>query len=255
MFYHHSRFLGDGIAVTFHKAAQLLLRPLLIEHRIVLDGFHQPIEAVNGRVVLQHIQNEAFLDRLFHRINMERSVLDSVAVLIRNAEGFQCFVLRSGGKRKIAGIVQQLAPFHHSVDLILVIHFVIGSKPGKCKVHLRRVSSALPGMSLIDDNGETVILVFRSDLRNDVRELLDRGDNNTLSIRNGFRKIAGMLCPCDRVADLHELLDRIPNLLVKNPAIRDYDHGIQHRTTVLFKPNQLMSKPSDRVGFSAACKV
>ena len=110
-------------------------------------------------------------------------------------------------------------------------------------------------MSLIDDNGEMVILVFRSNLRNDVRELLNRGHDNTLSICNGFRKIAGVLRPCDRVADLHELLDRIPNLLVENPAVGDYDNGIQHRTTVLFKPNQLMSKPSDRVGFAATCAV
>ena len=47
MIYHHSRFLGNGIAVAFHKAAQLLLRPLLIEHRVILDGLHQLIEAVD----------------------------------------------------------------------------------------------------------------------------------------------------------------------------------------------------------------
>ena len=129
MICHHSRFLGNGIAVAFHKAAQLLLRPLLIEHRVILDGLHQLIEAVDRRIVLQHIQNEPFLDCLFHRINMERSVLDIVAVLIRNAEGFQCFVFRGCGKRKVAGIVQQFTPFHHGVDLILVIHLVIGSKP------------------------------------------------------------------------------------------------------------------------------
>ena len=204
---------------------------------------------------MQYIQNESFLDRLFHRINMERSVLNIVAILIRNAEGFQRFILRGSGKRKIAGIVQQFASFHHSVDLILIVHFVIGSKPGKRKVHLRRVPSALSGMSLIDDNGEMVIFVFRSDLRNNVRELFNRGNNNTLSICNGFRKITGVLCPCDCVANLHKLLDCVPNLLIKNPAIRDYNNGIQHRATVLFQPDELMSKPCDRVGFAAACAV
>ena len=178
-----------------------------------------------------------------------------VTVLIWNAECFQRFILRGCGKRKVAGIVQQFAPFHHGVDFILVVHFVIGSKSGKRKVHLRRVSSALSGMSLIDDNGEMVILVFRSDLRNDVWELFNRGDNNTFSIRNGFRKIAGVLRPCNRAADLHKLLDRIPNLLVENPAVSDYDNGIQHRTAVLLKSDKLVSKPSDRVGFTAACAV
>ena len=38
-------------------------------------------------------------------------------------------------------------------------------------------------MSLINDDGEMVILAFRANLRNDVREFLDRGDDNTLSIR------------------------------------------------------------------------
>jgi len=106
MFYHHSRFLGNGIAVAFHKAAQLFLRPLLIEHRVILDGLHQLIEAVDRRVVLQHIQNESFLDRLLHRINVERSVFNIVTVLIWNAECFQRFILWGCGKRKVAGIVQ-----------------------------------------------------------------------------------------------------------------------------------------------------
>ena len=129
MIYHHSRFLCNGIAVAFHKAAQLLLRPILIEHRVILDGLHQLIEAVDRRVVLQHIQNESFLDRLLHRINVERSVLNIVTVLIWNAECFQRFILWGCGKRKVAGIVQQFTPFHHGVDLILVIHLVIRSKP------------------------------------------------------------------------------------------------------------------------------
>jgi len=110
-------------------------------------------------------------------------------------------------------------------------------------------------MSLIDDNCEMVILVFCSNLWNDVRELLNRGHDNTLSVCNGFRKIAGVLRPCDRVADLHELLDSIPNLLVENPAVGDYNNGIQHRATVLLKSDELVSKPSDRVGFAAACAV
>ena len=64
-----------------------------------------------------------------------------------------------------------------------------------------------------------------------------------------------MLRPCNRAADLHKLLDRIPNLLIKDTAVSDYDNGVQHRATVLFQPDELVSKPSDRVGFSAACAV
>ena len=184
---HHSRFLGNGVAVAFHKASEFLLRPLFIEHRIVLDGFHQFIETVDGRIVFQHIQNKAFLDGLFHGIDMERSVLDGITILIRNTEGFQCFVFRRSGERKIAGIIQQFASLHHGVDFIFIIHFVIGSKAGERKVHLRRVSAALPGVRLVYDDGKTVILVFSSNLRNDIRKLLNRGDDNALSVRDCFR--------------------------------------------------------------------
>ena len=182
--HHHSGFLGDGIAVAFNKAAQLFLCPLLVEHRVVLDGLHQSIKAVDWRIALQHIQNKAFLDGLFHRIHMERSVFDVVSILERNAEGLQRFVLRSGCERKVAGVVQQLAPLHHGIDLVLIIHLVIRSEPGECKVHLRRISAALTGVRLVNNNGKAVILVFCPDLRDNVREFLNRSNDDTLSIGN-----------------------------------------------------------------------
>ena len=48
---HHSRLFSNGVAVAFHKATELLLRPLFVKHRIVLDGFHQFVKAVDGRIV------------------------------------------------------------------------------------------------------------------------------------------------------------------------------------------------------------
>ena len=64
-----------------------------------------------------------------------------------------------------------------------------------------------------------------------------------------------MLCPCHSIADLHELLDGIPNLLIQDAAVGDNNNGIQHRMSIQLKSNELMGKPCDRVGFSAACTV
>ena len=64
-----------------------------------------------------------------------------------------------------------------------------------------------------------------------------------------------MLRPCNCIAHLHKLLDGIPYLLIQDAAVGYHNNGIQHRTTILFKPDDLMSKPCDRVGFSAARTV
>ena len=71
----------DRVVVALDVAAQLLLRPLGVELRIVLDRLDQPVVAVDRRVVLEHVEDEALLDRLLHRVAVERPVLDLAAVL------------------------------------------------------------------------------------------------------------------------------------------------------------------------------
>ena len=79
---HHGNFLLYGIAVTLHKIAEFLMSALLVKHRIVLDGLHQFVEAVDGRVILKHIKDKSLLNGLLHRVHMERAMSDILAVLI-----------------------------------------------------------------------------------------------------------------------------------------------------------------------------
>ena len=161
----------------------------------------------------------------------------SVFIHNKYAESLQCLILRCGRKGKIAGIIQQLTPFHHSVDFVLVVHLIIRGKPGEGKIHLRRVASALPGMRLINDNSETILFVSGSNLRNNVWEFLNRGNNDALAVCDGFGKIAGVFCPGHSIADLHKLLDGIPDLFIEDTAVSDYNDRVQHRTPILFKSN------------------
>ena len=71
-------------------------------------------------------------------------------------------------------------------------------------------------MRLVDDDGELVILMFLPNLRDDVRELFNRRYNDALAILYGLTQITGMFCPCYGVLDLHELFDRIADLLIQN---------------------------------------
>ena len=66
----------DRVVVALDVAAQLLLRPLGVELRVALDRLDQLVVAVDRRVVLEHVEDEAFLDRLLHRVAVERPVLD-----------------------------------------------------------------------------------------------------------------------------------------------------------------------------------
>ena len=66
----------DGVVVALDVAAQLLLRPLGVELRVALDLLDQLVVALDRRVVLQHVQDEALLDGLLHRVAVERPVLD-----------------------------------------------------------------------------------------------------------------------------------------------------------------------------------
>ena len=74
---HHDLGLEpDRVVVALDVAAQLLLRPLGVELGVALDRLDQPVVAVDRRVVLEHVEDEALLDRLLHRVAVERPVLD-----------------------------------------------------------------------------------------------------------------------------------------------------------------------------------
>ena len=77
---HDLRLFADGMVMGFDIAPQLLLRPLGVELRVILHRLHEPVVALDRRVVLQHVEDEALLDGLLHRVAVEGDVPDLAAL-------------------------------------------------------------------------------------------------------------------------------------------------------------------------------
>ena len=80
--------------------------------------FNQPVVRLVGRVVLEHIEDEAFLDGLPHAVEMERL---GFAVRSRPAENLQRLVLRRGreGEEADIGLLPSLG--HGLEDFFLIV--------------------------------------------------------------------------------------------------------------------------------------
>ena len=133
------------------------MRPLGVELRVVLDLLDQLVVAVHRRVVLEHVEDEALLDRLLHRVAVEGPVLHlAVGLRLRLAEHLQRLVLRRGGEGEVAGVRQQLPRLHHAVDLVLEgLVVLFGARRAASAIaHRRRGLAALARVRLVDDDGE-----------------------------------------------------------------------------------------------------
>ena len=103
MIYHHRGLLGNNVRIPFDKGAQFLLSPLLVKHGVVFHLFGNLIPTVDGHVILQHIQDEAFLNGLFHGIDMEGPVFDLAVFFIRRAKHLFRLVFRRSRKGEVTG--------------------------------------------------------------------------------------------------------------------------------------------------------
>ena len=148
MLNHERGFLRNGKLITFHKIAQLLLRLVLVEHRVVLCGFYEFIIAVNWSIVLQNIKNKTLLNSLLHSVDMEWPMLDFIVFWVWNTEHFKGFVLGCGCKGNIAGVCQHSfaldAFLNQAVDAVFIVLFICsGTFAGQHDVHFCRHTAAL----------------------------------------------------------------------------------------------------------------
>ena len=71
---------ADGVVVVLDIAAQLFSGALHVELRVAHHRLDQPVVAVDRRVVGQHVDDEALLDRLLHRVDVEGPMPDRAAL-------------------------------------------------------------------------------------------------------------------------------------------------------------------------------
>ena len=232
---HHDLGLEpDRVVVALHIAAQLLLRPLGVELRVVLGLLDQLVVAVHRRVALEHVEDEALLDRLLHRVAVEGPVLDLALGVGRQrlAEHLQRLVLGRGGEGEVAGVGQHLARRHALFERL--VHRVLGIGPrvlvlrgvAERLAHRRRGLAALAGVRLVDDDGEGLAALGR-DLVEDEGKLLHRRDDDLLALLDELAQVAGVLGVAHRRAHLHELLDGRLDLVVEDAPVGDHDDRVE----------------------------
>ena len=156
----------------------------------------------------------------------------------RVAEDFQGLVLGGSCEGEVAGVGQQLLALHQPVDLVFGgLVFFLATGLSQRHGYRCRSPSALARMGLVDDDGEPPPPVLVANGFQDERELLDGGDDDPLAILEQGAEMAGAFGMAHDRADLGELLDGVPYLLVQYPAIRDDDGRIEVCFAVLLQPD------------------
>jgi hypothetical protein len=158
--HHDLGLVADGCVVAFHIAPQLAAGVFAVEQRISLDRFCQPVVTADRHVVLQHIQDELFLDRLLHHVHMKWPSTDLALIIGRQgcAKEFQGLRLGRGGEGEIAGIGEQLAAANALLDHLVhkVFHvsvFVLAlAAVGERLVQSGGSLAALAGVGFVDDH-------------------------------------------------------------------------------------------------------
>ena len=251
--------------MAFHIAPQLAAGPFAVEQRISLDRFRQPVVTADRRVVLQHIENELFLDRLLHCVHMKRAPPDLALAVWRQgyAEQFEGLRLGRGGEGEITGIGEQLAAAHALLDHFIhkVFHvsvFVLAlAAVGERLVEGGGSLAALTGVGFVDDHRITPSRRCVVELTAEFGEGLQGADDDLLA---GLQKLAQLLglgaAPAGDGAhggpNLHEIKDVAAQLLIEIAAVGDHDHGVKHPLAVVGHVSHLVAEPGDRVAFAAA---
>ena len=118
---HHLGLLRDVVRVQLHEARQRLGGLLALDVRVVVAGFEQLEVGSVGRVVLQHVEDELFLDRLAHRVAVRR-----LPIAPKHGEGL---VLRRGGEGEETQVRLPAALGHAAEELFHVVEAFLRRTP------------------------------------------------------------------------------------------------------------------------------
>jgi len=201
--HHDLRLLADRVIVGLDVPAELLLRFLGVELRVVLHRLGEPVVALHRSVVLEHVQDEALLDRLLPRVAVERAVLDLLTLRPRVTKDLQRLVLGRRGEGEVARVRQHLPREHDPVDGVfggLVLLLTAPFRQGD--VHHGRRSAALAGVRLVNQDGEAAASMRVADLVEDERELLDGRDDDLLAVLEERPEISRAFGMANRRLDL-----------------------------------------------------
>ena len=178
--------------MQFYKPGNLTLGINSFAARIFFNLLVDLIECLIFGEVLKHIKNEAFFNRLLHRVNVERLAL---TFSVHFSEQLQCSGLWGScesehgdiGLFAVAGNLVNNDVFSINSCFRINIHLALAQGHGDSS----HILAGSRRMCFVNNNCET-LLFKASDIINNVRELLDSGcDNFCISLQRQCK-----ICGC-----------------------------------------------------------
>ena len=262
---HDSRFLRDVVGVQRLKLADRSDTGGGVQLRVIGNGLGDLVVHVVGHVVLQHIQNKAFLDGLPHGVHMEWMVF---AVFIPLAEHLQRFVLWGSGKGEEGQIlvntlsgqfIQQLVLIVLALGLLLILllgvllqnSLSISQRPFQFAGGV----AGLGRMSLVHDDRKPLIAGAYFSV--DDRELLKGGDYDARSGLYGLTELLGVLVDLlHHARHMVKLIDSVLQLTVQHPVVSDDDDGLEDfLVVVIMQASEPVSQPRNGIGLAGTGAV
>jgi len=233
--------------------------------RIVLDGLFEPVIGLIGRVVPEHVQNEAFLDCLTHGIEVEGV---GFAVGTGVAEAFQCDVAGCCGEGEEGDVLLRsprlLEGQNDILDMLGIgggtgggIGGGTGCLAGQRAAHGLCRLARLRGMGLVDNDREVPVGLARDGGEVFGAELLDRRDDDPRALKDRRFQIAGCAVDLpDHAFCPGEAADGVLQLPVQNQAIGHDDCCIEARSVVrVVQVDDAVGDPGDGGGLAGAGTV
>ena len=222
--------------------------------RVFLDCLVDPVERIVRGVVCQHVEDEALLDGLLHRVDMERLALTLGVHAPEKLDGRR---LRRGGEGE-HGNVRLLAV---SLDLVhdYVFDVALDALAASERLRDRRhVLASGRGVCLIDDDRETLTLKPLHAV-DDVGEFLDcRGDDLRVAVQcdSEVGRVALVVHDADETGLVLQPQDGLLQLAVYNHAVCHDDHVIEDDLVVgVMQRGEPVRQPCDGVGLARTCAM
>ncbi len=224
------------------------------------------VELLVGRVVAQHVEDEALLDGLAHRVDVKRHV-GRVAVGGRRTEQLERAALGRGGEGEVADVGLLAAGRHlcqqlgrHAVGLIGVEVEVLHGARADHRLEVDRRLAGLRGVRLVDDDRVAPVLqrlgaVVAGELAQHEGELLQRGDDDLRRLAaERLEELPGVLVDLHhRGRGLCEGAHLALKLGVEHAPVGDDDDLVEDQpAVVVVQRREVVGQPGDLLALARA---
>ena len=221
-----------------HEAGQRDRGAAPVHLGVLADGFAEPVVALVGHVAGQHVEDEALLDGLAHRVQVEgpvrRLAVRAGHVGVALAEQLERLALGGGGEGEERQVA--LAPSGGGArgqrgqvvgQLVLPVALDLGLGPAQHRLDRAGGLPALAAVRLVDDHGHPPALQTGG---GDDGELLQRGDDDLGGgVLQRRAQLLGVAVDApEHPANVVQAADGGLQLLVQHPAVGDDDDLVEH---------------------------